>query len=168
MGIVSDGAQLAFHAINGIQQIQNPKEPGRDRNRDKKQIKPHMRHEHDGRIKYPHHRPARPYGTVKRLVLVSFKRKPIAGKKTHGVDQDKIQWSYPPKHYISKKVQGEHVKKQMGHIHVQKGRTQQSNTLTPINGSHLKFITLKKIAVVKSFKGHQNICSDKGQNYWAH
>ena len=51
----------------------------------------------------------------------------------------------------------------MSQIYMHKSRTQQSNALTRINGPHLKFIALKKISVVKSLKGYQNICSDNDQ-----
>ncbi len=65
------------------------------------------------------------------------------------VNYQKLYGTEPTNHYRSKKIEREHVKEQMGNIHVQKARSRHSFLLTSLYGIDTKLVPIKKSRVIK-------------------
>lgn len=66
------------------------------------------------------------------------------------INYQKLYRTEPTNHYRSKKIEREHIKEQMGDIHVQEARSYHSFLLTSLYGIDTELVSIKKSCVTET------------------
>ena len=163
MGIVAYIPQAVFHSVDGVQQVADTKNIGRNGNRHKKQIEVHIRTKQDGGIYDSGYGTTGAHGTVEGFVLMKVKRQEVSRQQTAHIKQQKMGSVQLVYHHTRKKEKRNHVKEQVRHVYMQKPGAEHSDVFAAFDASYIELVFFKKCEIPKSFKRQECIGRNNNQ-----
>lgn len=163
-----DVVVLCLHAINRIQQVDDAKNVPRDANRDEEQIQVSVRFEQNRGVQNPGHRTRRTNGPVAVIVLVHDQREQAPENQTRQINQQEGRVAQINDDRRRKKIQREHVEKQMPDIGVQESRSNHADLVARADAPDVELVFSEEGQIVKTLETDHNIGSDKDQENNVH